>query len=268
MIIIIDFGSQYNQLIARRVRESRVYCQIVPPALTLDEIKALRPEGIILSGGPSSIYAENSPKADPGIFELGVPVLGICYGIAVHDRRPGGHGAGRWKAGIRICRVHQQGGGGTCSKDSRTGTMPCWMSHGDSAEALPPGFGRRSAPLKTRKSRPLPGPKKSFTAFSFTPEVEHTPKGTQILENFLFEICGCKPDWTMTSFAEEAIETIRGQVGGKKVILGLSGGVDSSVTGLLIHKAIGSNLTCIFVDNGLASQERGGKAEGLVRAAP
>lgn len=249
MIIIIDFGSQYNQLIARRVRESRVYCQIVPPALTLDEIKTLRPEGIILSGGPSSIYAENSPKADPGIFELGVPVLGICYGMQFMIDALGGtvRGAGKREYGFAEFTSKEEAG---LFKGLKDRTMPCWMSHGDSAEALPPGFDTIGSTENTEIAA-IARPEKKLYGLQFHPEVEHTPKGKQILENFLFEICGCKPDWTMTSFAEEAIETIRGQVGGKKVILGLSGGVDSSVTGLLIHKAIGSNLTCIFVDNGL-----------------
>ncbi|MDX9819450.1 MAG: glutamine-hydrolyzing GMP synthase [Desulfococcus multivorans] len=249
MIIIIDFGSQYNQLIARRVRESRVYCQITAPTLTLDEIEALRPEGIILSGGPSSIYAENSPRTDPGIFELGIPVLGICYGMQFMIDVLGGkvRGAGKREYGFAEFTAGQSEG---LFKGISERTMPCWMSHGDAAETLPPGFEIIGSTRNT-KIAAVAHPGKRLFGLQFHPEVEHTPKGKRILENFLFDICGCKPEWTMTSFAEEAVAAIREQVGDKKVILGLSGGVDSSVTGLLIHRAIGSNLTCIFVDNGL-----------------
>ncbi len=249
MIIIVDFGSQYNQLIARRVRECRVYCQIVPPTLTLDEIKALRPAGIILSGGPSSIYAENSPKTDPGILALGIPVLGICYGMQFMIDALGGtvRGAGKREYGLAEFTVREPAG---LFKGLADRSIACWMSHGDSAELLPPGFTIIGS-TKNTEIAAIARPAKKLYGLQFHPEVEHTPMGRQILENFLFDICACKPDWTMTSFAEEAIETIRLHVNGKKVILGLSGGVDSSVTGLLIHKAIGPNLTCIFVDNGL-----------------
>jgi GMP synthase (glutamine-hydrolysing) len=249
MILIIDFGSQYNQLIARRVRENHVYCQIVPPTLTLDRIRDLAPEGIILSGGPSSIYEANSPKADPGILELGIPVLGICYGMQFMIDALGGkvEGAGKREYGFAELVIRNPEG---LFKGIDQYKTPCWMSHGDSACSLPAGF-EITASTENTELAAIADPEKKFYGLQFHPEVEHTPKGQQMLKNFLFDICGCRPDWTMKSFAREVIDQIRGQVEGKRVILGLSGGVDSSVTALLLHKAIGDQLTGIFVDNGL-----------------
>jgi GMP synthase (glutamine-hydrolysing) len=252
MIVIIDFGSQFNQLIARRVRECRVYCQIEPPTVTVEEIRALAPEGIILSGGPASIYEKNSPRVDAGIFNLGIPVLGICYGMHFMVDALGGKvkKAAKREYGFASLSAKAQ-------QDLFTGIgseTVTWMSHGDSIESLPKGFSITASTANTPMAA-MANPQKKFFGVQFHPEVEHTVKGRRIIRNFLFEICGCKPSWTMKSFARDTIAQIRETVGGKKVILGLSGGVDSSVTALLIHQAIGKHLTCIFVDNGLLRKD-------------
>ncbi len=248
MILIIDFGSQYNQLIARRVRENRVYCIIEPPSIHISEIKKLEPEGIILSGGPSSIYEKNSPKIDREIFNLGIPILGICYGMQfmVHSLGGSVERAGKREYGFAELRTKKQEG---VLKDTG-GSTKCWMSHGDSIKKLPEGFTVLASTENTEIAAIVYDSKKLY-GLQFHPEVEHTPMGKKMLKNFLFDICGCKHSWTMKSFAQKAINEIRETVGDKKVILGLSGGVDSSVTAMLIHKAIGRRLTCIFVDNGL-----------------
>ncbi len=252
MILIVDFGSQFNQLIARRVREKKVYCRIEPPSIALDQIKALEPEGIILSGGPASIYNPDSPKTDPGIFSLGIPVLGICYGMQFMVDQLGGKVAQARKReyGFAQLRVKSR----TSIFKSLPATSQCWMSHGDSIVDLPEGF----KVIGFTENTPVAAAadvKKRLFGLQFHPEVEHTTCGKDIIANFLFQVCKCKPSWTMKSFASQAVESIKDKVGHKKVILGLSGGVDSSVTALLIHKAIGRNLTCIFVDNGLLRKD-------------
>ena len=262
MILIIDFGSQYNQLIARRVRERRVYCQIAPPDVDLDYIRELAPQGIILSGGPSSIYEENSPKSDKQIFDLGIPVLGICYGMQFMVHALGGtvKRARKREYGHAVLNVR--------SRDSLfkniDHTTKSWMSHGDSITKLPRGF-KITASTDNTKIAATFHPKRNFFGLQFHPEVHHTPKGKVILRNFLFDICKCRRTWTMKSFAKDSINQIREAVRNKKVILGLSGGVDSSVTSLLIHKAIGNNLTCIFVDNGLLRKNEGEKLKKTLR---
>ncbi|MFO7716024.1 glutamine-hydrolyzing GMP synthase [Desulfosarcina sp.] len=248
MIVIIDFGSQFNQLIARRVRECHVYCQIEPPTATADHIRSMSPEGIILSGGPSSIYQKNSPRVDAGIFNLGIPVLGICYGMHFMVDTLGGKvkQADKREYGFAtLSATHQVG----LFKDVGPETVT-WMSHGDSIEKLPKGFSITASTANTVVAA-MANTRRNFFGVQFHPEVEHTVKGRTIIHNFLFDICGCKASWTMRSFARDTIAQIRETVGDKKVILGLSGGVDSSVTALLIHRAVGKNLTCIFVDNGL-----------------
>ncbi|MDO9262329.1 MAG: glutamine-hydrolyzing GMP synthase, partial [Desulfosalsimonadaceae bacterium] len=248
MIVVIDFGSQYNQLIARRVRECKVYCQIEPPGVDIETIKSLNPDGIILSGGPSSIYEKNSPKTDPAIFDLGIPILGICYGMQFMVDALGGtvKKAAKREYGFAGLSIHKPEN----LFETIDQTATCWMSHGDSISKLPKEFVITASTDNTEIAA-VENRDKQFYGLQFHPEVEHTPKGKQMLRNFLFTICGCKPNWTMKTFAKESIEQIRTQVGDKKVILGLSGGVDSSVTAMLIHKAIGKHLTCIFVDNGL-----------------
>lgn len=248
MILIIDFGSQYNQLIARRVRELNIYCQIEPPTITAAQIQELAPEGIILSGGPASIYAEHSPKADPEIFKLGIPVLGICYGMQFMLYTLGGKidGAEKGEYGFADLEVTDKSG---LFMDFGSETQ-CWMSHGDAAREVPEGF-NICARTKNTAIGAVQNVAMRFYGVQFHPEVEHTLQGRLILKNFLFEICHCKQDWNMESFSKKAIADIQKQVGDGKVILGLSGGVDSSVTAVLLHKAIGRNLTCIFVDHGL-----------------
>ena len=249
MILIIDFGSQFNQLIARRVREHEVYCQIVPPAmLTKEYVGELKPEGIILSGGPSSIYDKHSPKVGSWVFDLGIPVLGICYGLQVMVHTLGGTVARSDKREYGFAQLNVTDHG-DLFKDVGAVTQS-WMSHGDSITALPEGFTGTAETDNTPFAAASHRGKRLY-GLQFHPEVEHTEKGREILSAFIFDICGCKKTWTMKSFAKTAIEEIKKTVGDKKVILGLSGGVDSSVAALLIHKAIGQHLTCIYVDNGL-----------------
>jgi GMP synthase (glutamine-hydrolysing) len=248
LILIIDFGSQYNQLIARRVREHHVYCQIEPPDIPLAVIRDMHPEGIILSGGPASIYEKNSPQVDGGIFTLGIPILGICYGLQFMVHTLGGEviAAAKREYGFAELNIHQAGG--VFAGVERT--TRCWMSHGDSIGRLPGGF-RVTATTPNTPVAAAEDPGRRFYGLQFHPEVVHTPEGKKILGNFLFAVCDCKRNWTMKSFARDAVAEIRQQVGGGKVILGLSGGVDSSVAAVLLHQAIGEQLTCVFVDNGV-----------------
>ncbi len=256
MILIVDFGSQFNQLIARRVRECRVYCQIEPPTISLERIRELNPEGIILSGGPSSIYEPNSPRADHGIFELGIPVLGICYGLHFMVDALGGRvkQAQKREYGFAELMIKRQSG----ILKSIAKRSQVWMSHGDSISKLPPGFVATAVTDNTPVAAAAYARKRLY-GLQFHPEVEHTAKGKDMLRNFLYDVCKCKRSWTMKSFAREAIDEVRRSVGDKKVILGLSGGVDSSVTAMLIHQAIGKHLTCIFVDNGLLRKDEAKK---------
>jgi GMP synthase (glutamine-hydrolysing) len=260
MIVVIDFGSQYNQLIARRVRDLNVYCQIVKPGIDIDTLKKLNPDGIILSGGPSSIYEKNSPKTSHEIFNIGIPVLGICYGMQFMIHALGGEvkKAEKREYGFAELKIKQP----APLFEKLPELTSCWMSHGDSIVSLPEGFSPEASTENTRFAA-VSDPDRRFYGLQFHPEVEHTPKGKQILKNFLFNICKCKPDWTMKAFAKEAIDEIKDAVGDKNVILGLSGGVDSSVTALLIHNAIGAQLTCIFVDNGLMRQDEGKRLKKL-----
>jgi GMP synthase (glutamine-hydrolysing) len=262
MILIIDFGSQYNQLIARRVREQHVYCQIEPPGIDIAKIKTLRPEGIILSGGPASIYEEGSPKADRGIFDLGIPVLGICYGMQFMVDALGGKVVGAEKREYGFAELGIKDLKGIFS-GVNTETR-CWMSHGDSIGALPKGF-KTIASTPNTKIAAAENTLKRLYGLQFHPEVVHTPEGKKILENFLFRICACKKSWTMKSFARDAMEEIRSQVGDGHVILGLSGGVDSSVAALLLHQAIGKRLTSVFVDNGLLRQGEAKRVRDLFK---
>ncbi len=260
MIVVIDFGSQYNQLIARRVRDFNVYCQIVGPDIDIETLKGLNPEGIILSGGPASIYEKDSPRTSDAIFDLGVPVLGICYGMQFMIHALGGDvkRADKREYGFAGLEIDTPG---RLFEDFPK-TTSCWMSHGDAIVSLPEGFIPQAATENTRFAA-VSDPNRGFFGLQFHPEVEHTPMGKQLLRNFLFNICNCRADWTMNAFAEEAIDEIKTAIGDKHVILGLSGGVDSSVTALLIHKAIGKQLTCIFVDNGLMRMDEGKRLKKL-----
>jgi GMP synthase (glutamine-hydrolysing) len=249
-ILIIDFGAQYSQLIARRVREAHVYCEIHPPTRSLEWIKQWNPKGIIFSGGPSSVYGENVPTADPGLLELGIPILGICYGMQLIAHLAGGkvERAARREYGRAVVKIT----GGKLFQGFDPGTAtPVWMSHGDHIDTPPEGFvvvaSSENSPVAAfeHRERPLFG-------VQFHPEVAHTLRGGEIIENFLFQICHCAPDWTPGHFIENEITRIRELVGPTaRAICGLSGGVDSAVAAALVHRALGPRLTCIFVDHGL-----------------
>jgi len=262
MILIIDFGSQYNQLIARRVRELHVYCQIEPPDIGFDRIEALRPEGIILSGGPASIYEKGSPRVDRRIFDLNIPVLGICYGLQFMMDALGGEviRSERREYGFAELRIRTpEGIFSGVRRDTR-----CWMSHGDMIGRLPKGF-RVTASTPSTNVAAAEHPVRRFYGLQFHPEVVHTPEGKRMLGNFLFRICGCRKTWTMKSFARDAVQEIREKVGDGKVILGLSGGVDSSVAAVLLHQAIGRQLHCVFVDNGVLREGEARKVRDVFR---
>jgi GMP synthase (glutamine-hydrolysing) len=247
-ILILDFGSQYTQVIARRIRECQVYSEIVRFDTPAAEIAAMKPNGIILSGGPASVYDEGAPQIDPEIPSLGIPVLGICYGLMLMAHHLGGHVVftGRREYGAGMLHIRN----GSELFEGLGNQLDVWNSHGDEVTALPKGFvavgtteGCDFAAVEDRKRK--------LYGLQFHPEVAHTPRGREILQNFVYHICHCAMDWTMGSFIDEACARVRKQVGDQKVVLGLSGGVDSSVTAALLHKAIGDQLTCIFVNNGL-----------------
>ena len=248
-IVILDFGSQYTQVIARRIRECNVYSVILRYDTPAGEIAALNPKGIILSGGPSSVYAKNAPLPDKAVLKLGIPILGICFGIQIFAQFLGGkvergqrreYGKGMLKVSDGRCLLFA----------GLPKTLQVWNSHGDKLTRLPKGFKPVAVTENSRYAVIENRPRKMF-GLQFHPEVVHTPHGREILANFVHNICGCGRNWTMRGYAEQAIEEIRAQVGDGKVILGLSGGVDSSVAAALLHKAIGKQLSCIFVNNGL-----------------
>ncbi len=247
-ILILDFGSQYTQVIARRIRELQVYSEVVPFRVSAVEVKKLQPNGIILSGGPASVYDKGAPQIDPAIFSLGVPVLGICYGLMQMAHHLGGEVVftGRREYGAGMLHITN----GSQLFDGLGNQFDVWNSHGDEVTSLPKGF---VAAGRTESSNfaAVEDRQRKLYGLQFHPEVAHTPRGKEILQNFVYHICRCAMDWTMGSFIEEACERVREQVGDEKVVLGLSGGVDSSVTAALLHKAIGDQLTCIFVNNGL-----------------
>ena len=251
-ILILDFGSQYTQLIARRVREAEVYSELHPWDMAENEIREFGASGIILSGGPNSVYENQTPKVPSVVFELGVPVLGICYGMQAMAAQLGGVVDTGHVREFGYAEVLTSGNSPLFRdvEDRPGGVLDVWMSHGDKVTALPPGF----HVICSNDSTPIAGmadEKRHFYALQFHPEVTHTRQGTAILSRFVHEICGCGRDWTMPHFIDEAVAHIREQVGDEEVILGLSGGVDSSVAAALLHRAIGDQLTCVFVDNGL-----------------
>ena len=247
-ILILDFGSQYTQVIARRIRECQVYSEIIRFDTPAAEVAASKPKGLILSGGPASVYDKGAPQIDPKIFSLGVPVLGICYGLMLMANHLGGRvvfsGRREYGAGVLHIKNGSELLGGLGEQ------LDVWNSHGDEVTALPKGF-RVAATTEGCDFAAVEDPQRKLYGLQFHPEVAHTPRGREILQNFLFHICHCAMDWTMGSFIEEACDRVRKQVGDQKVVLGLSGGVDSAVTAALLHKAIGNQLTCIFVNNGL-----------------
>jgi GMP synthase (glutamine-hydrolysing) len=265
-ILILDFGAQYSQLIARRVREHKVYSEVHPFNLPLERIRSLEPAGIILSGGPSSVYDQDAPLVSPELFSLGVPVLGICYGVQLATHVLGGKVTAASHREYGRAQVRLEGGSELFAGFAAGEEISVWMSHGDRVEALPPGF----QVIGTNTSTPaaaVESPERRFFGVQFHPEVVHTPRGGEILSNFLFRICRCTPSWTMAGFVEEAVASIRRQVGAGRAVCGLSGGVDSSVAAALVHRAIGDRLTCIFVDNGLLRAGESAQVEALFRDA-
>lgn len=258
-VVVLDFGGQYNQLIARRIRDLGVYSELVPYHVTAEELARMKPKGIVFSGGPASVYAEDAPACDPAIYELGIPILGICYGMQLISAH----------FGARVDRAVKRGYGKAeleVVSDSPlfrglNTSLTVWMSHSDAVVEPPPGFrvdGRtESAPVAA-----MSDPDRRLFAVQFHPEVRHTEQGDEIIRRFLYDVCGCAGNWTTESFIEDAVKEIRESVGEKKVLCALSGGVDSSVTAVLIHRAIGDQLTCVFVDHGLL---RKGEAESVMR---
>jgi GMP synthase (glutamine-hydrolysing) len=265
MILILDFGSQYTQLIARRVREAHVYCEIQPYSLPIDAIRARQPKGIILSGGPASVYEDSAPLPARTLAEIGPPVLGICYGMGVLTLFGGGE--------VARAPRREYGPAELIIDDDRDlfagfdrATTPVWMSHGDKMERLPPGW----EVLAHSANSPIAAcadPGRRCFGVQFHPEVGHTPRGAEILANFLFRICKATPDWTMDTFVMRETRRIRDRVGGAGVVCALSGGVDSTVTAALVHRAVGDQLTCIFVDNGVLRHDEAQRVMGVLREA-
>jgi GMP synthase (glutamine-hydrolysing) len=269
-ILVLDFGSQYTQLIARRIREERVYSEIFPYNVSIEKIKTFEPKGIILSGGPASVYDKNAPVPDREVFNLGIPILGICYGMQVMAYYLGGKVARAIKREYGKAELFIDDRNdlfkGIGKKDRIKGQYKTtvWMSHGDKIEKLPKGFSvighTDNSPIAAMADR-----NNRFYALQFHPEVIHTVEGIKIIHNFIFRICKCEPTWTMRSFIESAKSEIRQKIGSKRVICGISGGVDSAVTAVLVHEAVGDALTCIFVDNGLLRAGEAKKVEETLR---
>jgi GMP synthase (glutamine-hydrolysing) len=253
-VVVLDFGGQYSQLIARRVRECGVFSELLPHHVGVDEVRRRRPKGLILSGGPASVYAEGAPGLDPELLELGIPVLGICYGMQLIARELGGR--------VEAADVGEYGRSQLSVRDpgrllaGLPLEQPCWMSHRDTVFAPPPGF----TALASSSASPvaaLESVERGIYGIQFHPEVVHTPFGQDVLRTFLSDVCGCDMAWSAASIVEEQLERIREQVGDSKVICGLSGGVDSSVAALLVHRAVGDQLTCVFVDHGMMRKNEG-----------
>ncbi len=261
-IVVLDFGSQYSMLIARRVRECHVYCELLPHDTPWEKIAPLNPRGIILSGGPASVYEPDAPQAPAYIYERRLPILGICYGMQVITKQLGGRVAPGTKREYGHAILHLNNIDSPLFADLPTST-PVWMSHADKIEEMPPGF---SALAGTENSPfAVMGNSSGIFGLQFHPEVVHTPEGKTILRNFVYKVCGCKGNWTMGNFVSESISRIREQVNDGKVINALSGGVDSSVVATLIHRAIGDQLTCIFVNNGLLRREEAERTLNVFR---
>ena len=261
-VIVLDFGGQYNQLIARRVREAHVYCELIPYHTPIEEIREKDPVGIILTGGPASVNVPDAPACDPGVFAMGVPVLGICYGHQLMSVMLGGSvtGGALREYGhqtIRYENIHPL-------LEGLPDEGVCWMSHTNTVDSLAEGFSVLASTSICPVAAIADDVRKLY-GVQFHPEVVHTEMGQKILENFLYGICGCAGDWNMEDFAHETIESIRKQVGDKKVLCALSGGVDSSVAAMLVHRAIGKQLTCIFVDHGLLRKNEGDEVEQVFR---
>ena len=261
LVIVLDFGGQYNQLIARRVRECNVYCEVMSYKNDIEKIKEKKPVGIIFTGGPNSVYDPSSPHYDKEIFELGIPILGICYGSQLMAYSLGGH--------VDVAPTREYGKTEITVSQSKlfegvdTKTV-CWMSHTDYIDRVPEGF-KITAFSDACPCAAYENEEKKLYAVQFHPEVNHTVQGQQMLKNFLFNVCGCKGDWLMSDFAKKSIEALRTKIGDGKVLCALSGGVDSSVAAVMLHKAVGKQLTCVFVDNGLLRKNEGDEVESLFK---
>jgi GMP synthase (glutamine-hydrolysing) len=257
-VLVVDFGAQYAQLIARRVREAHVYSEIVPHTITAEEISARKPAGVILSGGPKSVHVPGAPALDPDVYDIGVPVLGICYGAQLVARDLGGEVAqtGRGEYGRAGLSVRGDGGLLFGGLHDQPASQDVWMSHFDTITAAPAGFTVVASTPDTPAAA-FEHPARGVYGVQFHPEVAHTSHGQEQLKHFLYDACGCRPTWTMTSIIETQVEAVRGQVGSGRAICGLSGGVDSAVAAALVHKAIGHQLTCVFVDTGLMRKDEG-----------
>ncbi len=259
-ILILDFGSQYTQLIARRIREERVYCEIHPPGQDIEWIRAWNPDGIVLSGGPSSVYDDGVPTLDPEVLKMGLPILGICYGMQLIAHLEGAK-VERGKREYGRAGLHVGAAEGLFDGFEVGAETQIWCSHGDHVDTPPEGY----RVLASTESLPVAAfghAEARIYGVQFHPEVAHTVRGEEVISNFLFSVCGCRPSWTAGAFIDETVDAIRDQVGDAAVICGLSGGVDSSVAATLVHRAVGDQLTCIFVDNGLL---RKGEREGVER---
>jgi len=261
LILVLDFGGQYNQLIARRVREANVYCEVLPYNVSIDRIKEKSPKGIIFTGGPASVLDSNAPKCDKEVFNLGIPILGICYGMQLMSHMLGGDVA---KASSREYGKTDITLSENILFSGIEKETSCWMSHTYQVVKLPEGFktiaGSENCPIAA-----MADDARKFYAVQFHPEVLHTLRGKEIIHNFLFRVCNLSGDWKMSSFVEETIENIRKKVGDKKVLCALSGGVDSSVAAVLVHRAVGDQLTCIFVDHGLLRKNEGDQVEEVFK---
>ena len=260
-VLVLDFGGQYNQLIARRVREAQVFCEVKPCTVSLEEIRRGNYAGIIFTGGPASVYAEDAPRAADGLFDLGIPVLGICYGAQYTAYTLGGvvspaakREFGRTEISVKPSLLFEG-----VPKDTL-----CWMSHGDQITKLPEGF-TISAESSVCPVAAMENPVRKIYCVQFHPEVMHTPEGSKMIHNFLTRVCGCKGEWKMSSFVEDTVAALREKIGDKKVLCALSGGVDSSVAAVLVHRAVGKQLTCIFVDHGLLRKNEGDEVEEVFR---
>jgi len=262
LVLVIDFGAQYSQLIARRVRECGVYCEIVPYSYTLEKIKAKNPKALILSGGPNSVYAENTPRVDDGIYKLGLPILGICYGHQSMAQALGGKvahaGAGEYGKTTVVLQTNCK-----LFRNLEENNV-CWMSHQDYVEKAPEGFKMMAATNECPVAA-MVNDEKKFYGVQFHPEVVHTPFGKQMFKNFLFDICELGGDWSMSTFAQTKIAEIKAKVGDKNVLCAMSGGVDSSVAAVMVHKAVGKQLTCVFVDHGLLRKDEGDQVEKIFK---
>ncbi|MDD6762257.1 MAG: glutamine-hydrolyzing GMP synthase [Clostridiales bacterium] len=261
LVIVLDFGGQYNQLIARRVRENNVYCEVMPYKKNIEEIKAKKPVGIIFTGGPNSVYDPASPHYDPAIFELGIPILGICYGSQLIAYELGGSVATAPTSEYGKTEIETSESLIFENVDKNT---IVWMSHTDYVDKLPEGF-KVTAHSDACPCAAFENAQRKIYAVQFHPEVNHSVQGQQMLRNFLYNVCGCKGDWIMSDYAKKAVEQLREKIGDKKVLCALSGGVDSSVAAVMIHKAVGDQLTCVFVDNGLLRKNEGDEVENLFR---